>query len=321
MTAAGHAPIAASVAPTIAATVAPTIAPTIAPSAPAISILLPAWNAEQTLGVALCSLLSQTYTDFEILLLDDGSTDGTVGVAEAFADARLRVISDGRRMGLARRLNLGIEQARGRYIARMDADDVSFPERFARQVAFLDTHPQIDLVGCRAVAFRSDDEILGMLPFAGTHEAMCARPWRGIPLPHPGWMGRREWFVRHRYGLPEVMRAEDQELLLRTHKTSRFACLDEVLLGYRQGQFNLRKTLLARRCLLAAQIKYFLKEGEVGYAAAALALTAARVAVDVLAALPRADRLYFVRMSECAPLEAVQTLHHSLRSCAAAART
>lgn len=284
---------------------------------PTVSILLPAWNAERTLGVALCSLLSQTYSDFEVLLLDDGSSDGTVAVAQAFADPRVRVVCDGRRLGLARRLNMGIELAHGRYLARMDADDVSFPERLARQVAFLDVNPQIDLVGCRAVAFRSDGEILGMLPFAGTHEAMCARPWRGIPLPHPGWMGRREWFARFRYGLPEVMRAEDQELLLRSHKESRFACLDEVLLGYRQGYFDLRKTLLARRSLLAAQLRYFVREREIGYAAGALALTAARVAVDLVAALPRADKLYFVRMSECAPTEAVRTLRHSLAHCAA----
>lgn len=289
--------------------------------APTISILLPAWNAEPTLGVALCSLLSQTFSDFEVLLLDDGSSDGTVDVAQAFADPRVRVVRDGRRMGLARRLNVGIELARGRYIARMDADDVSFPERFARQVAFLDQHPEVDLVGCRAVAFRSDGEILGMLPFAGTHEAMCARPWRGIPLPHPGWMGRREWFVRHRYGLPEVMRAEDQELLLRSHTESRFACLDEVLLGYRQGYFNLHKTLLARRSLLAAQLKYFARQRQMGYALGALTLTAARVVVDLLAALPRADKLYFVRMSECAPTEAVHTLRHSLESCATALRS
>lgn len=288
--------------------------------APTISILLPAWNAEQTLDLALRSLLGQTFEDFEVLVLDDGSTDGTVAVANGIADPRVRVIEDGRRLGLARRLNLGIDLARGRYIARMDADDVSFPERFARQVGFLDAHPDVDLVGCRAVAFRSDGEILGLLPFAGSHEAMCARPWRGIPLPHPGWMGRREWFIRYRYGLPEVMRAEDQELLLRSHAESRFACLEEVLLGYRQGSFNLRKTLLARRSLLTAQLRYFIGQRQMSYALGALALTAARVVVDVLAALPRADRLYFVRMSERPPSEAVRILRSSLDRCDALSR-
>lgn len=283
---------------------------------PTISILLPAFNAGQTLDLALRSLCGQTFSDFEILLLDDGSDDDTAEIARAFSDPRVRVIQDGLRLGLARRLNMGIELARGRYIARMDADDVSFPERLARQVAFLEAHPDVDLVGCRAVAFRTDGEVLGLLPFAGTHEAMCVRPWRGIPLPHPGWMGRREWFTRFRYGLPEVMRAEDQELLLRSHRESRFACLEDVLLGYRQGYFNLRKTLLARRSLLGAQLRYFVRQRQISYAAGALALTGARVAVDLLAALPFAGRLYFMRMSEHAPLEVVATLRSSLERCA-----
>lgn len=279
---------------------------------PSVSILLPAWNAEKTLGVALRSLLNQTFADFELLLLDDGSSDNSVGVALALDDSRIRVVQDGRRLGLAQRLNQGIELTRGRYIARMDADDVCFPERLAKQVAFLNAHEEVDLVGCRAVVFRNDGDIVGLLPFAGSHEALCARPWRGIPLPHPGWMGRREWFVRHRYLFPEVRRAEDQELLLRSYSESQFACLDDVLLGYRQGFFDLRKTLLARRSLLAAQVKCFLARGQWPYAFGAIGLTAARVAVDLLAALPRADKLYFVRMSETASAEVVRTLRQSL---------
>lgn len=279
---------------------------------PAVSILLPAWNAERTLAVALRSLLNQTFENFEIILLDDGSTDDTLRVARDVGDPRLRIVGHGRRLGLARQLNQGIDLARGRYIARMDADDVCFPERLARQVAFLDASPTVDLVGCRAVVFRDDGAVVGLLPFAQTHEALCAQLWRGIPLPHPGWMGRREWFARYRYCLPEVMRAEDQELLLRSHADSRFACINEVLLGYRQGGFNLRKTLVARRALLTAQLKYFVRQGQIPYALGALGLTAARVIVDLLAALPGADMLYFVRMSENAPAGATMTLQRCL---------
>lgn len=286
---------------------------------PAVSILLPAWNAERTLAVALRSLLNQTFGDFEVILLDDGSTDGTLQAARDMADPRVRIVSDGRRIGLARQLNRGIDLARGRYIARMDADDVCFPERLAKQVAFLEANPTVDLVGCRAVVFRDDGDVVGLLPFAQTHEALCANLWRGIPLPHPGWMGRRAWFAHYRYLLPEVMRAEDQELLLRSHADSRFACIDEVLLGYRQGGFNLRKTLVARRALLVAQVKHFVRHGQMSYALGALGLTAARVIVDLLAALPGADMLYFVRMSGSAPSEVVMTLQRSLAACGATA--
>lgn len=284
---------------------------------PSVSILLPAWNAEKTLAAALRSLLNQTFTDFEIILLDDGSTDRTLQVARDMADPRLRIVGNGRRMGLARQLNQGIDLARGRYIARMDADDISFPERFAKQVAFLDANAAVDLVGCRAVVFRDDGDVVGLLPFAATHEALCANVWRGIPLPHPGWMGRREWFSRYRYSLPEVMRAEDQELLLRSHAQSRFACLDEVLLGYRQGGFNLRKTLVARRALFAAQVKYFVRQGQMSFALRVLGLTAARVVVDLLAALPSADVLYFLRMSENAPSDVVTNLRRCQATCGA----
>lgn len=279
---------------------------------PAISILLPARNAARTLYPALRSVLQQSFGDFEILLLDDGSTDNTSAIAMDCSDARVRVLSDGRALGLAARLNQGIDVARGRYLARMDADDVSFPERLALQVAFLDAHPEVDLLGCRAIVFRDDGHIIGLLPFAGTHEALCARPWRGIPLPHPGWMGRREWFVRHRYCSPEVLRAEDQELLLRAAPSSRYACLDEVLLGYRQGRFGLRRTLLARRSLLAAQCSLFRARRQWGNLAKACGLTAVKLVVDGCAALPGGEALFFRRMSAPPPATAIATLHACL---------
>lgn len=281
---------------------------------PAVSVILPCHNAARTLASALRSVLVQSFSDFELLLIDDGSTDGTAGIAAASGDPRLRYLADGRRRGLAARLNQGVALARGRYVARMDADDVSFPERLARQVGFLEAHPDVDLLGCRAVVFRDDGRIVGLLPFAATHEALCARPWRGIPLPHPGWMGRRAWFERHRYRDPEVLRAEDQELLLRAAPLSRYACLDDVLLGYRQGPFVLRRTLLARRSLLLAQQRLFVARRQWGHALRALGLTVLKVAVDVAAALPGADALYFQRMNAPVPGPVVARLQACLRA-------
>src|SRR5215468_10669501 len=237
---------------------------TPAMNAPRVSVLLPSRNSHRTLELALRSMLAQTFTDFELLLLDDGSTDESTAIVPHFNDTRIRVFSDGRHRGLTWRLNQGVSCARGEYIARMDADDVSFPRRLERQVAYLDRNPQIDLVGCRAVVFRDSGDIVGLLPFAPDHVALCARPWRNIPLPHPTWMGRRQWFRTHAYRLPEVRLAEDQELLLRARETSRYACLDDVLFGYRQGPFRLRRTLLARRSLLAAQLRLFAGRGHWG---------------------------------------------------------
>lgn len=219
---------------------------------PAISVLLPVRNGGPFLREALQSLLAQTWTDFEVLVLDDGSTDGSPSLARSLGDPRIHVHEDGRQLGLSARLNQGVQLARGDLIARMDADDVCLPRRFELQVAFLEAHPEVDLVGARAAVFR-DREVLGLLPYAATHEALCARPWHTIPLPHPTWLGRRAWFLRHPYRMPEVRRAEDQELLMRASATSRYACLPDVLLAYRVGAPDLRKTLVARRTQWRAQ--------------------------------------------------------------------
>lgn len=279
---------------------------------PLISVLLPVYNGDKTLALALDSVLKQTLTDFELLVLDDDSSDSSREVASRFNDPRIKLIHDGARLGLAGRLNFGLELAQGQFFARMDQDDVCFPERFERQLDFLRANPDVDLLGCRAVVFRDDGQAIGLLPFSPNHESLCARPWRGIPLPHPSWMGRREWFLRHRYRSPEVVRAEDQEILLRSYPTSRFACLDEVLLGYRQGPFNLRRTLLARKHLLSAQTGLFVMRREWANAALCLAVTALKVLVDGLAALPGAEGLFFRRMAEPVPAPVLETLKRCL---------
>lgn len=280
---------------------------------PLISVLLPVRNGGPALFVALQSVLQQSFTDFELLLLDDGSTDGSAALAASLGDPRILVHVDGQGRGLAARLNQGTALARGKYIARMDADDLAFPERLAKQFAYLESHPEIDLLGCRGLVFRGEGEVLGQLPFAADHAALCATPWRNIPLPHPGWMGRADWFRRHPYRIPEVRRAEDQELLLRACTDSRYACLDEVLLAYRQGSFMLGKTLLARRSLLAAQLGLFSNRHQWLHALRALMVSAVKVPIDLAAALPAADRLFFWRMAGPVPAPAVAILHQLLK--------
>jgi glycosyltransferase involved in cell wall biosynthesis len=214
-------------------------------------------DGARTLALAMLSVLDQSFGDFELLVLDDGSIDASPNIALRFGDPRVRLLRDGMKQGLAARLNQGIDAAAGRYIARMDADDVCFPDRFARQVARLNTERSLDLIGCRVLDFDDSGSATGLRPYRLSHEALCALPWNGFYLVHPSWMGRADWFRRYRYQIPEVVRAEDQELLLRAYPDSRFAVLDEILLGYRMGPIALRKTLSQRRCLLAAQISRF----------------------------------------------------------------
>lgn len=289
-------------------------------SNPLISVLLPCRNGARTLDLALRSLLDQSFRDFEILLINDGSSDDSMAIARSLGDPRIRITGGERGCGLSVRLNEGVQQARGRYIARMDADDVSFPERFAKQVSFLEANPHVDLVGCRAIVFRDAGGIVGLLPFARDHASLCANPWRNIPLAHPSWMGRREWFEAHPYRIPEVLRAEDQELLLRSSLESCYACLDDVLLGYRQGPFQLKRTLQARLALLKAQLGIFAQRRSWGDFVRALLVSAIKVTVDCLAVLPGSDSLFFFRMSEPADPEIVESLMARLALSGGAAR-
>lgn len=111
-------------------------------SKPAISIILPAYNAAKYIGETISSLLSQTFTDFELLVMDDGSTDDTIPVVQSFSDGRIRLIENGQNLGLVKTLNKAATLCKGQYAARMDADDIALPNRLQLQKDFLDQHPQ-----------------------------------------------------------------------------------------------------------------------------------------------------------------------------------
>jgi glycosyltransferase involved in cell wall biosynthesis len=271
---------------------------------PILSIVLPVYNAGTVLAPALASILRQSFREWELILIDDGSTDGCLADFRA-ADDRIRLVRDGANLGLAARLNQGIDLAKGRYLARMDQDDVAYPGRLEAQVSFLEAHPDIDLLATRALLFRDDGSVIGLSRFRRTHEEICASPWRGFFLPHPTWMGRTEWFRRHRYRIPEVVRAEDQDLLLRSYRTSRFACLPEVFLGYRQPGLPLGKVLTARKNLALAQWSVNLEQGRPGHAILGFLAVALKALVDVAIAAVGARRLYVTRQARGAPPEEV----------------
>lgn len=212
---------------------------------PIVSIGMSVFNCESTLGQAIRSILQQTYDNWELILIDDGSQDKTVAVANRYQDRRIRIIVDGKNKRLAARLNQAVRESRGKYFARMDADDIAYPSRLKAQVQFLEDHPEIDLVGSRVMIFSGKGRITGTYPFKKNHAEICSRPWAGFYLPHPTWMGNTVWFRQNPYNI-STPKAQDQELLLRTYEHSRFACLPEILLGYRKSKLSLRTLLTGR---------------------------------------------------------------------------
>jgi len=253
---------------------------------PTVSVILPVYNAGRYLRAAVRSIMQQTFNDWELLILDDGSTDGALETVADIDDPRVRILRDGANKGLAARLNEGIDLACGRFFARMDQDDIAYPERLARQVETLTRIPELDMVAARCLTISPENEPVGMLPYAEEHEAICAKPWRGFHLPHPTWMGRIEWFRKHRYTIPEPHLCEDQDLLTRSYTTSRFATIPETLLAYRISRKKRLKKLLRTRCsVLSMQLQTFVKSHSYRYALLAFLVYVMRLVTDLMNAL------------------------------------
>jgi glycosyltransferase involved in cell wall biosynthesis len=256
---------------------------------PSVTVAMPFFNSAATLELAIRSILSQTYDDFELLLCDDGSTDDGLEIARSFDDPRVVCWQDGRRRRLAPRLNECIDRARGRYFARMDADDIAYPERLARQLTFLKQNTEIDLCGGGTMVFRKEGQPLWRYSPEQVNDKITRAPFKGFPLWHPTWMGRTEWFRRWRYDEGALL-AQDHELLLRSYRDSVFANLPEIILGYRQEAVSLKK--LFRYKLLS--VRYACNQPAGGpnsrEAILLIALTAARFAANCLAMLAGPER-------------------------------
>jgi len=231
---------------------------------PLISVAMPIYNAGSYLRLAVISIIEQTYQNWELLIIDDGSTDGSLQSIEDIQDSRVSIINDGKNAGLAMRLNQAIDMAKGKYLARMDQDDFSFPERFFKQLQLLESNPKLDLVASSVIAVSEDDQVIGKVPCSVSHSELCANPWKGFPLPHPTWMGRIEWFRKNKYKIPGPYFCEDQELLLRTYMNSNFSAVSDYVFAYRIRQKrSLVRVIKTRFELLSIQSNSFINAKQI----------------------------------------------------------
>lgn len=250
---------------------------------PLVSIALPVFNGGQDILPAVQSIVSQSFTDWELILIDDGSTDDTLARLRTLADPRIRVVADGANRGLAARLNEAIQLSRGPYFARMDHDDFAHPQRLQLQVDYLQSHADVDLLATHCFSMSEDERIIGELPFAATHAEICRRPWLGFYMAHPTWMGRTDWFRKHRYAEPGPYCCEDQELLLRAFDSSHYHALSAPLLAYRvRGRVGIRKLGRTRLALARVQVARFVMTRRFGFVLLSLAAVALRTVSDLL---------------------------------------
>jgi glycosyltransferase involved in cell wall biosynthesis len=204
--------------------------------APAVTVLMAVYNGADRLPPAVESVLTQVFTDFEFLIVDDGSTDATPDRLAALTDPRVRIVRQDNQ-GLAVALNTGLRQARGRYIARMDDDDLCRPERLERQVAFMESRPEVAACGTWVLARGGAREQVWRFP-VDPDEIRCHLLFHSV-LPHPSVMLRHDAVRRFDLYYDEAFRyAQDYELWQRASAHVRLANLPEPLLEYRVGSWE-----------------------------------------------------------------------------------
>lgn len=223
-------------------------------ASPRVTVLMPVYNGAAYLDEAVRSILDQTFTDFELLIIDDGSTDRSVEIVQSFSDPRIRLHRNDRNLGLIATLNKGLSFAAGDYIVRLDCDDVSLPTRLERQVDFMDRNPQIGIAGTwfekimdgnsmRIKVPENDAMIRFYLIFDNTflHSSIIIRK---TFLDEQGL----------RYD-PAFLHAEDYEFWVRCAKITELANLPEVLVRYRYHSGNISNRFRSEQADTADQVR------------------------------------------------------------------
>jgi len=213
-----------------------------------VTIGIPFYNAEKYLLDAVKSVFAQTHKKWELILIDDGSTDNSLAIAKSIKDPRVRVYSDGKNLKLAARLNQITELAKYDYIARMDADDLMSPTRIEKQLKILKDYPEIDLVSTGILSIDENLDIIGYrVPNYNYISFELLLEKKGTGIVHASILSKKEWYKRNRYD--EILKiAQDYELWLRASSKNdlNIFLIKEPLYYYREfNNVNLNKILNA----------------------------------------------------------------------------
>lgn len=229
-----------------------------------VSVIMPAYNVEKYVSEAMESILNQTYQDFEFLIFNDGSTDRTADVIEAFEDTRIKFFNYKQNSGYVKHLNYGIEIAEGKYIARMDADDISHPDRLRKQIDFMEANPEVGVCGGYYETIGDSSDILEV---PSEDDDLKIYLLFDSAFGHPTVIMRTN--VLRDYKLfydNDFMPAEDYKMWVELSRVSKLANLNEILLYYRlhEGQIsNHKKQVQSDRvqAVRELQVEYLLSNG------------------------------------------------------------
>lgn len=220
---------------------------------PKVSILMPVYNSEKYLREAIESILNQTFTDFEFIIILDPSGDNSQALIESYPDQRIILLKNDERMGLPRSLNRGLQVARGEFVARMDADDISMPERLAQQLDFMNKHSDIGLCGTWIKYFGEKNLVLA---FPTDDATIRCKLLFENNLAHPSVMIRKNILVENNlFYDPAFIEVEDYDLWRRCSAYMSFANLGEILLLYRLHPEQAGKSDFARQQKFAGRVR------------------------------------------------------------------
>jgi len=205
-----------------------------------VTIGIPFYNNETTLRNAIQSVINQTFQDWLLILMNDGSTDQSLEIAKQFESKKVIVFDDGENKGLISRLNQLIDMCESPFFVRMDSDDIMVPERLEKQISLLVRDTEVDLTGSSAYIIDEKNRITGIRMTSFKSVSLDNILKKGLFI-HPTVTGRTKWFKKYKYK-HEFDRAEDLELWCRSCKTSNFVTIEEPLLFYRDpAKMNLTK--------------------------------------------------------------------------------
>jgi glycosyltransferase involved in cell wall biosynthesis len=241
----------------IALQIAP--APALAMTTPFVSVLMPVYNAATYLREAVESVLSQTHRDFELIAVDDASTDGSYELLQSYAarDPRVRALRQPQNLGIVLARNRAFREVspRATYCAIIDADDVCLPDRLERQVAFLESHPDYALVGGHTLIIDAGSQVIGIRRYPTDYASICKTITRYNPIAQPAVMLRRSMLPSPEPYDPMFPRCQDYELWLRLAAAHPIANLDQPVLRYRISETQGKRTQLRQTLALTLQLQ------------------------------------------------------------------
>jgi glycosyltransferase involved in cell wall biosynthesis len=224
---------------------------------PAISVLISVYNAEKYVSFAIESILNQTFSDFEVIIVDDCSSDASWSICQKYVqqDSRIIAIRNKINLGGCETLNVGLRLVKGKYVARQDNDDWSYEDRLAKQFHFMEAHPDVGIVGGSMEIIDETEKIIAKRSYNLTNKAIRKKIFQYSPFAHPLVMIRKSILDSVGYYNCEFAPADDYDLYFRIGKISDFANLNDILLKYRVVSTSLTNTRTKKMELATIKIR------------------------------------------------------------------